>query len=217
MRARLQTWLLRNEFARFVHLARKAFNIKLGLSNAMLSLFSHMGDFTPVHAKPSFCSTAGPTLCVARSFSIEAMLHSTATPHARLGRRKRSSAPHSRDHSLSAPVNLQLLRCEHDETDRVAPSGALLWTRGWHPKPIMLHGARKADSPPKFKKASPSLTFAQGSNGTPHATSPRGSQPGASIKTRRRIHECNGLCACAYPPAGPNALEAEERWPPSHW
>ena len=59
-----------SEFARFVHLARKALNIKLGLSNAMLSLFSHMGDFTPVHAKPSFCSTAGPTLCVARSFSI---------------------------------------------------------------------------------------------------------------------------------------------------
>jgi hypothetical protein len=35
-----------SEFRRFVHLARKALNIKLGLSNAMLSLFSHMGDFT---------------------------------------------------------------------------------------------------------------------------------------------------------------------------
>ena len=129
-RAPLNLAIAQSEFRRFVHLARKAFNIKLGLSNAMLSLFSHMGDFTPVHAKPSFCSTADPTLCVARSFSIEATLHSTATPHARLGRRKRSSPPHSRDHSLSAPVNLQLLRCAHDETDRVAPSEALLWTRG---------------------------------------------------------------------------------------
>eukprot|EP00966_Prymnesium_polylepis_P170734 3946841-Prymnesium_polylepis.1 len=88
-----------------------------------------------------------------------------------------SRRPRTTRSALSAPVNLQLLRCEHDETDRVAPSGALLWTRGWHPMPVMLHGARKADSPPKFKKASPSLTFAQGSNGTPHATSPRGSQP----------------------------------------
>jgi hypothetical protein len=114
-------------------------------------------------------------------------------------------------------VNLQLPRCEHDETARVAPSGALLWTRGWHLMLIMLHGARKAaPSPPKFKKASPSLTFAhEGSNGTLRATAPRGRQPGASIKTRHRQHECNGLCACAYPPRRThNALEAEERWPP---
>ena len=143
----------------------------------------------PVHANPSFCSRAGPTLYVARSFNTQAMVQSTATPHAQLGRRNRSSRSTPRDHSLSAPVNLQLQRCEHDETDRVAPSGALLWTRGWHPMPIMLHGARKADSPPKFKKASPSLTFAQRLNGTPHATAPRGGQAGASIKTRRQKHE----------------------------
>ena len=73
--------------------SKKLCYVKLGLSNAMLSLFSHMGDFTPVHAKPSFCSTAGPTLCVARSFSNQAMVQSTATPRAQLGRRKRSSPP----------------------------------------------------------------------------------------------------------------------------
>ena len=49
-----------SEFARFVHLARKALNIKLGLSNAMLSLFSHMGDFTPVHAKTIILQHSGP-------------------------------------------------------------------------------------------------------------------------------------------------------------
>ena len=48
-----------SEFARFVHLARKALNIKLGLSNAMLSLFSHMGDFTPVHAKTIILQHSG--------------------------------------------------------------------------------------------------------------------------------------------------------------
>ena len=142
----------------------------------VIAVFTH-GRFHACTRKTIILQHSGPDAlrCAVLQHRSDAAFHrdparATRTTQAQL-------APHSRDHSLSVPVNLQLLRCEHDETDRVAPSGALLWTRGWHPKPIMLHGARKADSPPKFKKASPSLTFAQGSNGTPHATSPRGSQP----------------------------------------
>ena len=50
------------------------------------------------------------------------MLHSTATPHAQLGRRKRSSPPHSRDHSLSDPVNLGI----HDSAIAIPVHDSLL-------------------------------------------------------------------------------------------
>jgi hypothetical protein len=175
----------------------------------MLLVFRHLRVFTHAHPKVTFCEVERPVLGVAQSCDAHATLSPTARPHAQLGRRKRSSAPHSRDYSLSAPVNLQLLRCEHDETDRVAPSGALLWTRGWHPKPIMLHGARKPTPRQNSKRRAPASP-------SPRAQTGPLMRPHRATANRRRIHECNGLCACAYPPAGPNALEAEERWPPRH-
>ena len=44
-----------SEFARFVHLAREACNIKLGPSNAMLSMFRHVRVFTRALPKVTFC------------------------------------------------------------------------------------------------------------------------------------------------------------------
>jgi hypothetical protein len=172
----------------------------------MLSLFSHAGAFTPVHANPSFCSTARPTLCVARSFNIEAMLHYTATPQAQLGRRKRGSPPHSRDRPLSTSVNLRYTRylaVNTTKSSRCAVGGAVA-DSGMASEANYAARCSQSRLPAQIqKRRAPSLTFAQGSNGTPRATAPRGRQAGASIKTRRRIHECNGLYACAYPPQDP--------------
>ena len=201
-----------SEFARFVHLARKALNIKLGLSNAMLSLFSHIGAISRLYTQNHHFAAQRTRRSALRGPSATKRWCSPLRPRARSSDDASAARrPHSRDHSLSAPVNLQLPRCEHDETDRVAPSGALLWTRGWHPKPIMLHGARKADSRQNSKRRAPASP-------SPRAQTGPLMRPHRAAANRRRIHECNGLCACAYPPpAGPNALEAEERWPPSHW
>ena len=144
----------RSEFARFVHLAREACNIKLGPRNAMLSVFWHVRVFTRVHPKVTFCKSERPVLDVAQSCDAHATLSSTATPPARLGRRKRSSSLARRVRPRSAHCEVQVRRCEHDAIARVAPSGALLPPRRWHPTPIMLHEARKPHLPPKFKKAS---------------------------------------------------------------
>jgi hypothetical protein len=146
-RAPLNLAVARSEFARFVHLAREACNIKLGPRNAMLSVFWHVRVFTRVHPKVTFCKSQRHVLDVAQSCDAHATLSSTATPHARLRRRKRSSRLARRVRPRNAPVNVQVQRCEHDAIARAAPSGALLPPRRWHPVPIMLHSARKADSP----------------------------------------------------------------------
>ena len=144
-----------SEFASFAHLAREAYNIKLGPRNAMFLVFTHLRAFTHAHPKVTFCKVERPVPDVAQSCDARATLSSTAPPPARLGRRKRSSSLARRGRPRSTHCEVQVRRCEHDEIACVAPSEALLWTRGWHPMLIMLLGARKAALPAQIQKGEP--------------------------------------------------------------
>ena len=85
----------------------------------VIAVFTH-GRFHACTRKTIILQHSGPDAlrCAVLQHRSDAAFHrdparATRTTQAQL-------APHSRDHSLSAPVNLQLLRCEHDETDGVA-------------------------------------------------------------------------------------------------
>ena len=73
------------------------------------------------------------------------------------------------------------------------------------------HASRRSQSrlPAQIQKREPAPHAPLGSNGTLSATAPRGGQAGASIKTRRQKHECNELCACAYPPQDPQRARSQ--------
>ena len=120
----------RSEFARFVHLAREACNIKLGPSNAKLSPLLYLRDFTLTHPNVTFCNAEWPDLDVAQSFNTNATLLSIADLHTRLRRHKATPVLRVVLRLRNATVNFELQRCEHDDSARVAPSETLMRPRG---------------------------------------------------------------------------------------